>query len=225
MSWWRRWRAKRAEVERFRRQSRGEVFREIYETRKWGGDSVSGKGSGMERTHRIRQWLPGLLEELQVTSILDVPCGDHDWIATLDLGGREYIGVDIVPALIERNREKYPHRRFEVIDVCQSPLPDADFVLCRDLLVHLSLADVDAALANLLAVRGRYFMCTTFPGIGKNVDSVTGKHRRLNFCLPPFNWPQPLRNLEEGTEAGQLHGKCQGLWSLPELGAAGLADR
>jgi len=217
VGWLSRWRAKRAEVDRFRDASRSDVFSSIYRSNKWGGESRSGKGSGPDRTFRIRQKLPALWEELGITSILDIPCGDHDWIATLDLGDRDYVGCDIVPDLIERNRKKYPTRRFEVIDVCVGPLPDADFVLCRDLLVHMSLADIDAALENLLQVKGRYLMCTTFPDIRNNRDIVTGKHRKLNMCEAPFNWPQPMELFTEGTETEQVHGKCQGLWSLPEI--------
>jgi SAM-dependent methyltransferase len=219
MGWLERWRARRAELHRFRGQSRAQVFGYIFDTNKWGGESVSGKGSGLERTYRIRQQLPGLWQRLGVTSILDVPCGDHGWIDTLDLSGYDYTGVDIVPALIEQNRARYPGRRFLVADVCEDRLPDADFVLCRDLLVHLSFADIEAALANLLAVNGRYLMCTTFPHIRENRDAVTGKHRRLNMCLAPFGWPEPLELLDEGTAEAQIHGKCQGLWALPELRA------
>lgn len=212
-----RWLAKRAEVRRFKSQNRREVFEHIYETHKWGGDSRSGKGSGLERTFRVRAALPGLLDELGVTSILDVPCGDHGWMATLDLGGRPYIGCDIVAALIEHNRQRYPGRDFQVRDVCEGPLPDADLVLCRDLLVHLSFADIRRALPNLLGVQGRYLLCTTFPGIEENRDAVTGKHRRLNLCLPPFSWPAPCRLIEEGTETTPVHGKHLGLWSLATL--------
>ncbi len=219
MGWIARWRARRAELSRFRSQSRDEVFDHIYRSHKWGGDSRSGKGSGMERTFRVRSALPPLLDELGISSILDVPCGDHGWMSTLDLGGRSYIGCDIVAPLIEQNRQCYPDRVFKVVDVCEGPLPDADLVICRDLLVHLSFADIDKALPNLLGVQGRYLLCTTFPGIQKNHDGVTGKHRRLNLCLPPFSWPEPDRLIEEGTEAEQVHGKCLGLWRLPDLRA------
>ena len=195
------------------------MFGWIYRSNKWGGESRSGKGSGMERTWRIRHGLPTLWERLGVISILDVPCGDHGWMSTMDLSGYQYIGVDIVPDLIANNRARHPDRRFEVADVCAGPLPDADFVLSRDLLVHLSFADIEAALKNLLAVQGRYLMCTTFPDIRNNEDIVTGKHRRLNMCEPPFGWPQPLELLEEGTESEQIHGKCQGVWSLVDLRA------
>ena len=221
MGWFSRWRAKRAELKRFRSSGRSEVFDWIYQSNKWGGASRSGKGSGLDRTFRIRQRLPALLQELEITSILDVPCGDHDWMSTIDLDGIDYLGGDIVPALIERNREAYPHRQFAVIDVCEGPLPDADLVLCRDLLVHLSLNDIDAALDNLLAVRGRYLMCTTFPEIRRNKDIVTGKHRKLNMREAPFNWPEPVALFTEGTETEQEHGKCQGVWSLADLRPAG----
>jgi SAM-dependent methyltransferase len=217
MGWLKRWRSKREEKRRFAEQSRSETFDWIYHSNKWGGESRSGKGSGLERSYRIRQKLPELFDSLEVESILDLPCGDHGWMATLDLAPYDYVGVDIVADLIEENRKRYPERHFEVIDVCKGPLPDRDLVICRDLLVHLSFADIEAALHNLLAVQGRYIMCTTFPEVTKNVDIVTGKHRKLNLRLPPFEWPEPLLQFDEGTETEQLHGKCQGVWRLPEL--------
>jgi hypothetical protein len=212
-----RWIEKLLEKRRFANQSRSETFDWIYRTNKWDGESPSGKGSGLERTYRIRQRLPELLESLEVKSIVDVPCGDHGWMSTLDLSPYDYVGIDIVASLIEENRKKYPMHRFEVIDACEGPIPDGDLLICRDFLVHLSFADIEKALDNLLAVRGRFIMCTTFPGITKNVDIVTGKHRRLNMRLTPFEWPEPLFELEEGTETEHLRGKYQSVWRIQDL--------
>ena len=49
--------------------------------------------------------LPELLESLEVKSIVDVPCGDHGWMSTLDLSPYDYIGIDIVAKCFARRIE------------------------------------------------------------------------------------------------------------------------
>ncbi len=221
-SWFAKFRRKRAEKKFFAETDRSDVFQWIYKTNKWGGQtSRSGKGSELDRTHRIREHLLPLLDSLQATSILDLPCGDLNWISTLDLSRYQYIGGDIVPELIERNRERFPQHTFHVLDICRDPLPDVDFVLMRDLLVHLSYADITLALDNLAASNIRYVGCTTFPDHERNADGLTGKHRRLNMRADPINWPQPLHSVPEGgVEGVSKDGKCLGVWSLDAIRAS-----
>src|SRR5512145_2227246 len=83
-------------------------FERIHETNLWGADtSVSGVGSELEATAAIRERLPGLLKEFGVRSMLDAPCGDHRWMASLDLEIDRYVGVDIVPSIIEALQQRH----------------------------------------------------------------------------------------------------------------------
>src|ERR1700710_1243290 len=76
-------------------------FRRIHDTNLWGAPaSVSGLGSEADATAELRAELPRLLGKLQVTSLLDAPCGDAGWISQADLSVR-IVGIDIVPALID----------------------------------------------------------------------------------------------------------------------------
>src|ERR1700687_3563982 len=77
-------------------------FRRIHDTNLWGAAaSLSGLGSEADATAVLRAELSRLLQRLDVASLLDAPCGDAGWINQADLGVR-YVGVDIVPLLIER---------------------------------------------------------------------------------------------------------------------------
>src|ERR1700682_6084572 len=77
-------------------------FRRIHDTNLWGAEaSTSGLGSEIDATAVLRAELPRLLEKLGVTSLLDAPCGDVGWINQADLRVH-YVGVDIVPSLVER---------------------------------------------------------------------------------------------------------------------------
>src|SRR5262245_52801832 len=78
-----------------------EVFSKIHATSSWRGSSVSGTGSDPDATAPVLQALPELLATLGVRTLLDAPCGDGAWMAQLAYPLERYIGVDVVPAVIE----------------------------------------------------------------------------------------------------------------------------
>jgi hypothetical protein len=60
------------------------------------------------RSYRaVRAALPRLMGELRLRALLDVPCGDLNWMCAVVLVGIEYVGADVVPALIETNTARY----------------------------------------------------------------------------------------------------------------------
>jgi hypothetical protein len=126
-----------------------------------------------------------------------------------------YIGIDIVPALIEENRRRYlrPNWRFEVADVINDPLPSGDALLCRDAMIHLSLADIGRALSNIRRSGAKYLLATSHETISVNTDITTGEWRSVNLMLAPFNLPVPLTRIIENPQTG----KILGVWSLAEL--------
>lgn len=201
--------------------SMAEVFHEIYAKNVWGSEvSRSGTGSDLEQTAVIREVLPGLLRELGVRSMLDVPCGDFHWMRLLDLD-LDYIGADVVSDLIAANTARYAgdRRRFQSVDIANDDLPRVDLVFCRDLLVHFSFADALRAIANLKRSGSTYLLTTTFTNRSAHVDITTGEWRAINLALAPFNFPPPLRMINENcTEFGtDWADKSLGLWRLADL--------
>ena len=162
------------------------------------GESLSGDGSSLAATEKLRAALPGTMEELAVKTLLDVPCGDWNWMSHVDLPVERYIGGDIVTSLIRQNQERFsnPHRTFRIIDLCTDELPAADLLLCRDALVHFSFRDIWRAIGNMKKARISYIATTTFPATGMNIDQRTGiPWRHLNLEAAPFSFPQPFRTL------------------------------
>ncbi|MCC7526592.1 MAG: hypothetical protein IT250_17340 [Chitinophagaceae bacterium] len=115
-------------------------FSTIYEKNFWSSDeSLSGPGSDLGNTITIRKELPGILKKYEVKTFLDLPCGDFHWMKILDLNGINYIGGDIVNKLIDSNKLKYgklPNVKFEVLDLINDSLPEADMVMVRDCFIH-----------------------------------------------------------------------------------------
>jgi hypothetical protein len=131
--------------------SLGEKFSEILRQNIWGSqESVSGVGSTIDATEAIRSGLVSICEQFVVKSLVDAPCGDYGWMSTLKLPVLNYIGVDIVGELIERNQRIYKGDgiHFAVADLTRDPLPQADLILCRDCLVHLSFENIRRVLKN-----------------------------------------------------------------------------
>ncbi len=217
----------RAEMQARRRLK--EKFAYIFETNLWGSEqSQSGLGSSLDATREIRAALEQLCLDYKINTLLDLPCGDVSWIHEANLPIREYIGGDIVSAIVEQNRAGFEARelnykaRFEVLDVTRDPLPPADLILCRDCLVHLSFENIRSALQNICASGTAYLLMTTFPDHDCNADIEDGDWRLLNFERTPFLLPKPMTTINErcNEEGGAFADKSLGLWSSAQLRAA-----
>lgn len=197
-----------------------------YSRGSWGGrESASGAGSDFAATRSVREGLPRLLQELGVKVILDAPCGDFFWMQRVPLDGVQYIGVDIVKSLIERNielHEKEPLRRFIHADITCADLPKSDLVLSRDCLIHLSFRDIALAIENFRRSGAVYLLTTTFPSQKINWDIHTGACRPITLIEEPFAFPPPLTLIDEDLPSGAPEGESSltrslGLWKLEDL--------
>ena len=198
------------------------TFAPFYTENRWGDDeSVSGPGSSLTRTAKLRRELPDLLQEIGARTLLDAPCGDFNWMKDTRLGVEQYIGADIIPDLIARNRELYGNNetQFLLLDLTRDKLPRADVILCRDCLIHFSYRHVAAAIKNFKRSGSMYLLTNSYPAWSKNENIRTGDFRPVNLTLPPFNFPPPLKQICEKfpEEQAQFFGKILGLWKLSDL--------
>lgn len=199
-----------------------EVFESIAQNSTWiSEESLSGIGSTMEQTRGIIQQLPAFLAKWNITSLLDAPCGDFNWMQHVNLRGISYTGGDIVPTIAERNQARFGSdmRTFQVLDLMSSPLGSHDLLFCRDCLVHLSCDHIRLVIQNLRSSGIRYLLTTHFPEEPANEDIVTGGWRPLNLTLEPFFFPEPLDLLVEScTEMnGAFADKSLALWEVGSL--------
>ena len=208
----------------YRNKNRQEIFAEIYSKNQWKGeDSVSGPGSSMEETENIRQQLPLIISKYNITSMLDIPCGDFAWMRSVPvIDTIEYIGADIVESLISDNVQKYQSetKKFVVMDIVDTPLPKCDLVFCRDCLGHLSTREVVKAIQNIITSGSHYFMATNFPQAKPNWDIETGKWRPINLEMKPYEFPVPLLDVDElvARSIEVEHGfKYMSLWKISDL--------
>jgi len=198
------------------------TFAPFYTENLWGdSESKSGPGSSRARTAKLRNELPGLLHEIGARSMLDAPCGDFNWMKDTPLALERYVGIDIIPELITRNQTLYGNERtqFLLLDLTRDELPRADVILCRDCLIHFSYRHIASAIKNFKRTQSTYILTNTYNDWRQNENIRTGDFRHLNLRLPPFNFPPPLREIDEKypEEQQEFFGKTLGLWKLADL--------
>ncbi len=196
-----------------------QLFTDYYKINNWGDDeSVSGYGSTLGYTEKLREELPVVFEKYSIESMLDAPCGDFNWMRHVVINSLiQYTGGDIVKPLIDHHKKEFKNEglRFVHLDIIKQPLPKADVWFCRDCLIHLSDEDIKKALFNFLRSGIELIITTSYTESEKNVDILTGEHRFLNLELPPFNFPKPELYIDDWVEGYPV--KKLGLWKLSDL--------
>ena len=173
-------------------------FSRIYRNRWWGGkgsESSSGRGSSVEATSAVRRELPLLLNRIECKKLLDLGCGDFNWMRHVELEV-DYVGADLVPDVIRDNQARYSSEqvKFIVLDGIRDPIPnDVDVILCREVLFHLSFRHALALVKNVYRSNAKFLIATQMDTGKPNADVHTGGFRPIDLTREPFDFPAPLR--------------------------------
>jgi SAM-dependent methyltransferase len=184
------------------------VFDRIYRVNYWGGtESLSGRGSGTEATKALTVDLLDLIAALDVTSVLDLGCGDGFWMPPLP----GYIGVDVSAVALTSARARHPEREYRLDD--GTPYPRRELVIARHVMQHLSLAEGTRLLNRVRESGAQWLLATTYL-MGSNRDIANGRVYWPDLRAQPFNLGDPVSLLED--EGGAVVGlQCRlGLWPI-----------
>ena len=198
-----RWRHNRAQRENLKRSAE-EVFTSVYLKNEWGGatgDFCSGLGSTNPQIVGI--YINAITELAGREGFLgarfvDLGCGDFRvGRQLLPLCG-QYVGVDIVAPLVDRNNSVFGTDDIEFIhlDIIRDDLPSGDVCFVRQVFQHLSNEQIGIVLRKL--DRYRWVIITEHqPHLGvlsvPNIDKVHGADIRLRegsgvfLESPPFS--------------------------------------
>ncbi len=178
------------------------VMTQIYDNKLWGGkgfDFYSGTGS--HNPEIITPYLNAVISFLKSfktpLTVCDLGCGDFNIGRYLTKHTKQYIGVDIVEELIHRNKNRYQedHLEFYCLDISKDELPQADCIILRQVLQHLSNAEIQNIIKKVQAYK--YMILTEHIPAGDfipNKDIISGQGIRLkqnsgvNILEAPFNF-------------------------------------
>jgi len=187
------------------------AFQDVYAKGLWGGERGTRFFSGIgSRGAAADAYLDALCIVLRETAIeigrpitvVDLGCGDFAIGRELlsRMADLSYIGCDIVPELIEHNRNLFGGDRvsFLDVDIVEDLLPLGDVCLLRQVLQHLPNHDVEIVLRKL---KYRYVYITESQPLERvgplnpdkpagwdvRFDWRVGRGRGLELDQPPFS--------------------------------------
>jgi len=214
----------KSKIQAFRLSGRDkeDIFTDIYKHNTWNGkESISGEGSDLLETRVLLDKLPDFLTKYQIKTVIDLPCGDYNWMQHLDYKFNRYTGIDIVEGIIDRNSNSYNNDNISFVkkDCLADEIGSADLLLCRDLLIHFSNNDIKRFFRNITRSEIKYILTTHFID-EKNTDIATGQWRPVNLMGSPFHLPEPIDFILEETK--MFNGryakiKAMALWRMADI--------
>ncbi|CAM3307588.1 tRNA (cmo5U34)-methyltransferase [Aequorivita lipolytica] len=178
------------------------AMEQVYEMKLWGGtesDFYSGEGS--HHPEIVNPYLAAVTAFLtsfkNPLTVCDLGCGDFNVGKELVKHTKKYIAIDIVADLITRNKEKFKaeNLEFHCLDIAVADLPSGDCALVRQVLQHVSNAEIQSIVNKLADFK--YVILTEHVPEGDfvpNKDIISGQGNRLkkqsgvNLLAPPFNF-------------------------------------
>ncbi len=187
-----------------RNKSAEQVFTEIYKKNYWGktedAQYFSGTGTHDVNTEKYIDTLTDFITEHNVKSVFEIGCGDFSIMEkVLANSAVVYTGADVVADLIVHLQEKHGDKQtnFNHLDAITSePFPNADLCVIRQVLQHLSNAQISQILQK--TKKFKYVMITEHVPVNPEVlngDKSAGGYIRLQNIqtsgvfleAPPFN--------------------------------------
>ncbi len=109
--------------------SNSAVFSSIYERGEWGAKGSSGSGSDPKNAKMYLTFLQDFLSENEITSVVDLGCGDWRIGREINWDGIKYLGIDVVASVIEENNKNFssPNIAFLKADGIDHSLPKQIF--------------------------------------------------------------------------------------------------
>ena len=178
------------------------VMTQIYDMKLWGGKGLDFySGFGSHNPEIINPYLDAITTFLKSFSkplvVCDLGCGDFNIGKHLTKHTSKYIAIDIVENLIDRNKALYKtnNLEFHCLDITKDELPSGDCIILRQVLQHLSNAEIQQILKKLNIYK--YIILTEHIPLGDftpNKDIISGQGIRLkqnsgvDILEAPFNF-------------------------------------
>ena len=175
---------------------------QIYENNLWGGNKYEfHSGLGSHHPEVVNPYITivsGFLEKIETPAVVcDLGCGDFNIGKKLVKYAQKYIAIDIVPDLITHNKQafKADNLEFHTLDIAKDNLPKGDCAILRQVLQHLSNAEIKCVVEKLYDYK--YVILTEHlpkEDFEPNKDIISGQGIRLkkqsgvNLLAPPFNF-------------------------------------
>ncbi|GMI55132.1 hypothetical protein ScalyP_jg9647 [Parmales sp. scaly parma] len=196
----------------------------------------SGSGSTIAKTSRVREFLEHTIAFTNAVGLVDIPCGDLNWITSLsNFSQLDYFGGDVSSVVVNEHKENFKldaNKNFGLVDLVDDDLlahesinrlfqnandNESDVIIVvRQLMQHLSNAESLQIIKNLEELQVRtsstiHVMLTTHLRGNGNGDKgyLLATGHKINLFQPPFCVVDPERLVWDG-----MGDMFLGMWTL-----------
>jgi len=167
------------------------LFENIYKNNIWNENSSyipkSGPGSSLEYTKSIRNFLNYFIDKNEIKSVVDLGCGDLNWIKYTKAFMIDYTGIDISESLINEHKNNYPAKKFYNKDIVKEDIPEADLIIIRDVVFLMKNKDILDLFENIKH-KFKYLLITSCNNINNKEEHNNIYHfSEVNLEIEPFN--------------------------------------
>lgn len=104
-------------------------------------------GSNPDNAKPYVDFVKQIILDHKIDSVLDVGHGDWAMWRDYQFDGIQYTGVDVAAGISKSMTEKYGDKNKSFIQIDKETLlGDAELLICKDVMQHLSLTDIDSIL-------------------------------------------------------------------------------
>lgn len=173
-----------------------QTFTNYYNSGKWGvdenGKGISGSGSIVENAAPYMSFLENFVKANEIKTIIDIGCGDWLFSRHINWNNANYLGIDVVKRVIEKNNQQFANSKVSFIhgDSNSFVLPNSDLLICKDDLQHLPHAEVFKFLKQI----HKFKHCLITNDVdahslsSNNYDIAPGDdYRTIDLSKAPFN--------------------------------------
>jgi len=177
------------------------AMEQVYEMKLWGNSESSFySGSGSHEQTIVKPYIEAVSSFLRSFKesiiVCDLGCGDFNVGKQLVQHANKYVAVDIVENLIVYNKKTFKEENLEFycLDIAKDAIPTGDCAIVRQVLQHLSNAEVQSVVHKLAGFK--YIILTEHLPQGNfmpNKDIISGQGIRLkkqsgiNLLAAPFH--------------------------------------
>ena len=177
------------------------AMEQVYEMKLWGNSKSSFySGAGSHEQTIVKPYIEAVSSFLrsfnELIIVCDLGCGDFNVGKQLVQYAKKYVAVDIVENLIVYNKKTFKEENLEFycLDIAKDAIPTGDCAIVRQVLQHLSNAEVQSVVHKLAGFK--YIILTEHLPQGNfmpNKDIISGQGIRLkkqsgiNLLAAPFH--------------------------------------
>ena len=178
-----------------------QIFGKIYKNKLWNKKSnlIFDSGTGSHEEYIVDKYVDVINKFLleNKVSVVDIGCGDFNIASKFYFNCKKYFGVDVVEDLINYLNKNYSDENLHFInaDATIEKLPQAECIIIKEVLQHLTNKDIKLLLENIKGFK--YVIITEsypFELDEINKDKIKGPlSRSYNFSAveidkPPFDF-------------------------------------